>query len=782
MNRLSLGLGALLTVFMGGVAQAATVLPAQSTTCITAEFSATGSAYWKSVILKLTNNCGKTVDFQNATVSFKTKTALNTSFWGDFSPISYPDNNLTIGSQNQGGGTYLATLNLHFPNYAGATSKLPAGKSIQLKYGTSADDHVNGTTNVYLEAVVGTGTLTLKNVSSKPANVSQTYALIHLTMNGQKVNDLQVAWGETRTITGLAAGSYSVSPENIADSNGGSYQGTAIPNTVTVAADNTVNSNITYAAVKQIGQVTLKLNALPQALNGYAKNPTVLLTQSPNGNSISQLLSWGTSATVGELKEGSTYGLSTPPISFNGYNCAALFTPATLVANATTPPLSNLTYQCAQVVQDSVTINVTGGAATLTSLKVTLTPNDTSAPIVQNVSLINGSGSTIVPLTDGVIYTFSADSVAGYAINYSPQPLTATASATETITLNKSITTGGGRIIGYVPGWKTPPTAQALANAGYTHVMIAFGVFSTTTPGVIIPAFDTVTKEYVQSLHQAGIKVILSLGGASSSVANTTVDFHQVLSRASSPDVFKQTFINSLNGLITQYGFDGFDIDIEQGFNAGGTFIQPQGDIAVLASIINSIHSQNPNLLITLAPQVANISATSGFDQTWGNYASLIMQTHDSLTWVGIQLYNTGCAFGIDQVCYGSDPVTNPDFTVAMATDLLANWPATVNGRATGFQSYVSYLKPSQLVIGYPAPNASGVSDGSPVTPVATIKRALQCLKTAVVSSTSCGSYVPPKAYGAIGGVFNWEVTYDQNNGFKFATDLKNCVINGLCN
>ena len=86
------------------------------------------------------------------------------------------------------------------------------------------------------------------------------------------------------------------------------------------------------------------------------------------------------------------------------------------------------------------------------------------------------------------------------------------------------------------------------------------------------------------------------------------------------------------------------------------------------------------------------------------------------------------------------------------------------------------------MVIGYPAANASGASDGAPATPTTTIKRALQCLKTAVASSTSCGGYVPPKAYGAIGGVFNWEVTYDQNNNFKFATDLKNCVINGVCN
>lgn len=161
-----------------------------------------------------------------------------------------------------------------------------------------------------------------------------------------------------------------------------------------------------------------------------------------------------------------------------------------------------------------------------------------------------------------------------------------------------------------------------MANAGYTHVLVAFGVFSTTNPGQITSAFDTVSASYIQSLHDAGIKVLLSLGGASSSIANTTVNFHQVLAAASSPAAFEQSFISSLENLIAQYHFDGFDFDIESGLNAGGTFTNPTGDIAVLANIINTMHANHPNLLLTLAPQTANVAATSGFDATWGNYAS----------------------------------------------------------------------------------------------------------------------------------------------------------------
>ena len=94
---------------------------------------------------------------------------------------------------------------------------------------------------------------------------------------------------------------------------------------------------------------------------------------------------------------------------------------------------------------------------------------------------------------------------------------------------------------------------------------------------------------------------------------------------------------------------------------------------------------------------------------------------------------------------------------------------------------YITYLKPSQVVIGYPTANAGGASDGAPATPT-TIKRALQCLKTAGARSSSCSTYFSPKEFCAIGGVFNWEAIYDQNNNFKFVTSLKNCAINGSCN
>ncbi|WP_392536567.1 glycosyl hydrolase family 18 protein [Legionella sp. 227] len=761
-----------------GFAKTPIVAP-QPTSCITGSFSSTGTSSWQTVSLKITNNCSQTVDFQNSTITFSNGSNLNTSFWGNFSPLSYPVNTLQITSQPQS-GTYLSSLSLQFPTYQGANSKLPKGSSFTIIYGEPTADYIANSVSVYLNSPVSTGTVNLINATAKPANVTQTYALVNLTLNGQTVS-AQVPWSGQQQISGLAAGTYTVSPTNVTDSNGVVYQGVANPASLNVSAGATVSSTVNYAAMQTTGNININLAALPSQLSGYTGNPTVTLTRMDNQSATNAQVSWSTINVVSQLSNGVSYAFSTPVITYNGYNCTPTFTPTSAVA-AVTAPTVQLTYNCVQVAQDSIPVTITGAPSSLSAINVTFTPSGNGTPVNETISLSNGTGTANVSLTDGMVYTVSATSVNGYAVSYAPQPLTASSSATETITYTQNTSTGG-RIIGYLPGWETPPSATALANAGYTHILVAFGVFSTTNPGQITSAFDTVSASYIQSLHNAGIKVLLSLGGASSGIANTTVDFHQVLSAASSPTAFEQTFISSLENLLTQYNFDGFDFDIESGLNASGTFSNPTGDIAVLANIINTMHTNHPNLLLTLVPQTANIAATSGFDATWGNYASLVMQTHQSLAWVGIQMYNAGCTYGIDLICYDPNNTSSPNASVAMATDLLENWPAiTSSGQQTGFQPYISYLTPSQVVLGYPAPNASGQSDGSPAAVIGTIKRAIQCLRTGVAGASSCDTYIPPRTYPGFGGVFDWEVIHDESNNYHFASSLVNCVINGNCN
>lgn len=336
-----------------------------------------------------------------------------------------------------------------------------------------------------------------------------------------------------------------------------------------------------------------------------------------------------------------------------------------------------------------------------------------------------------------------------------------------------------GKLIGYLPGWKKPPAAADLAQAGYTHIVVAFAVFNTLNPGELTPAFHTVSKEYIEQLQAYGIKVLLSIGGPSTEIPHTSVHYHAMVKKSPSPQLFQKKFLASLEHFLNKYNFDGVDFDIEQDFTASGSLTHPTGDIRILADVIHTLHLKYPNRLISLAPQVENVSASTLFNAMWSNYAALIMQVHDDLSWVGIQLYNSGCAYSLNKICYEPNPSNIPDFYVVVVSDLLENWPKTLkNGEETDFQPYISYLKPSQVVLGFfvPSPKRKLAT-----VPFATIKRALNCLNTGKVSNNACAAYTPPKAYQHIGGVFGWEVTYDEENDFKFAANIRECAIHYVC-
>jgi endoglucanase len=412
----------------------------QATTCIVSTFSSTGTQYWREISLNLKNNCGKAIDLQNANISFISNILLNTNVWGSFSPLSYPDNNLQLMSQSQGDNTYLASTNLHFPSYPGAVSTLPNGSSITLKYGAAAESNL-GSANVYLGTPVETSTLSLTNLTAKPTNVSQAYVLVHLTANGQVVSNIQLPWNSTQNVTGLAPGVYTLSADNVSDSSGADYQGNANPKSVVLIADQIAKANIAYTLIPLTGKATIKLQALPSQLAGYTNKPVALLTLASSGSSTSQILNWNASTTVSQLVASGAYNLSTPNISYNGFLCKPTFNPSAIVANATVAPIATLTYGCTQTAVNDVTVKVQGGPSSLSSLNVTLTPNDGSSPIVQAVPLVTGSGSSVVKLANGVVFNVSSSAVSGYNISYNPQPLTSIAKAVETIQLSPAGTT-----------------------------------------------------------------------------------------------------------------------------------------------------------------------------------------------------------------------------------------------------------------------------------------------------------------------------------------------------
>ncbi|WP_259405470.1 glycosyl hydrolase family 18 protein [Microbispora sp. H10830] len=138
--------------------------------------------------------------------------------------------------------------------------------------------------------------------------------------------------------------------------------------------------------------------------------------------------------------------------------------------------------------------------------------------------------------------------------------------------IRRSPPSGGGlpkhTLTGYWHNFVNPAVELTLSQVpqDYDVVAIAFGE-ATTTPGQVTfaldPGLSTALGGYteaqfkadVQALRQRGQKVILSVGGEAGHV--------QVASSGAAT-----AFANSVYSIMRTYGFDGVDIDLENGLNA----------------------------------------------------------------------------------------------------------------------------------------------------------------------------------------------------------------------
>ncbi|HZR42491.1 MAG TPA: glycosyl hydrolase family 18 protein [Ktedonobacteraceae bacterium] len=271
------------------------------------------------------------------------------------------------------------------------------------------------------------------------------------------------------------------------------------------------------------------------------------------------------------------------------------------------------------------------------------------------------------------------------------------------------------------------PLRLSDVNAYYKLIAVAFANADPANPGGVTFSVDSGLSSAlggysaaqftsdIATLHSQGRKVIISVGGQ-----NGTISVSDATSAAN--------FANSVYGLMQTYGFDGVDIDLENGINP-----------TYMTSALQQLSAKaGPNLIITLAPQTIDMQSTGN------GYFQLALNIKSILTVVNMQYYNSGTMLGCDQNVYGQG---TENFLTALACIQLQGG-----------------LSPSQVALGLPA--STSAAGGGYVSP-SVINNALSCL----ASGSNCGSFVPP-AHWSIRGAMTWSINWDASNGSNFANTV----------
>jgi chitinase len=422
----------------------------------------------------------------------------------------------------------------------------------------------------------------------------------------------------------------------------------------------------------------------------------------------------GTTATITGLAASTTYSFTVIAVNSAGDSPASSAVSATTSGGGTTAPAAPTGLTVTGTTSSSVSLSWTAPSGTVTGYNV-----DENG---SQVASVTGTTATITGLAASTTYSFTV--IAVNSAGDSP------ASSAVSATTSSSGSGGGGLpahiLMGYWQDFANGATPLTLANVptSYNLIAVAFGT-ATSTPGQVAFSLDpTLASDlggYTQqqfindiaTMHSRGQKVILSVGGA-----NGTISVADAASASA--------FASSVDSLIRQYGFDGVDIDLENGVNP--TF---------MASALEQLESDvGSSLIITLAPQTVDTQSTGN------DYFQLALDIKSILTMINTQYYNSGTMNGCDGNVYAE---STENFMTALACTELEGG-----------------LSPSQVGLGLPAsPSAAGSGFVSP----SVVNNALDCL----AAKENCGTFVPPTTWPGIRGVMTWSINWDASNGYNFA-------------
>jgi chitinase len=311
----------------------------------------------------------------------------------------------------------------------------------------------------------------------------------------------------------------------------------------------------------------------------------------------------------------------------------------------------------------------------------------------------------------------------------------------------------GHKLIGYWAGYGGPGSTIPLRKLSpqWDVIIIAFatpdknapeGTMQFHTPaGLETEQF----KSDIAWLKSQGKKVMISLGGGGQHF--TLADPNRV-----------PNFVSSVSRIVTDYGFDGIDID----FESPSLSIEP-GDkdfkhpttpsIVNLIFALRQLHDRfGAKFMISLVPEGTQIPAGyPSYGGQFGSYLPILYAIRDILSFVDVQDYNTPPLLGLDGEIYQPGTV---DYHAAMTELLLRGF--NVGGDPHKFFPPV----PANKV-------AVGFLTGD--TTPAIVGQAMEYLITGKAPAGATYKLRKPTGYADLIGAMFWTIDADQRGNYNFS-------------
>jgi Glycosyl hydrolases family 18 len=177
------------------------------------------------------------------------------------------------------------------------------------------------------------------------------------------------------------------------------------------------------------------------------------------------------------------------------------------------------------------------------------TPSSTTSTTPSTTTTTPASTSTTTPTTTTTPSTTTTTT---------PSTTTTTPSTTSTTTTTTPTPPPGGfQSVGWWPGWETGVSLSSVPWNALTQISAFSMTTSTTSPFLNTTNHSmspTLSNQIVSAAHQHGVLAILSIGGSDDQGWDT----------ACAP-ANQSTFINAAIGQMQEYGYDGIELDIEDG-------------------------------------------------------------------------------------------------------------------------------------------------------------------------------------------------------------------------